>query len=779
MTRTQRVARSSRTERCFMAPILRHDRGVSERIASLGGKARLIKYSFPLLAGGLVLFLILAPGPAGADIVQPVSVQLREQEPNTFLVQWQVPQTYPVRAMPEPVLPEDCQHQGERLLQERPGTWLNRQVFRCADGVAGREIGVRYPFVTAGQSTMIRIELLSGEQLVHALNPGEDAWSVPEIDAGLMADLWSNTRRAVLDGVRHFFGGWLHLGFWLALALLRADRPSSHQVTAFTAGQTLAVGLYVVLGLGLPAALAESGIAVAVVLLINQSLRPASERRQLMALSATAGLIHGSGLAALMPAPTAFASSEWLYLLLAVLGMDATLLILVMVAFGVQRLVRGETLGRVLARGLAYGLGAAGVAAALVLVLTNPFLAAEGAGNGSRLPTLPGSETNAGMAGSRRVAAQGVQTPIQSFLSIEAFEVRHQILVRLRDVASELSLETIDTLVVEAQPEIKALLQEMVMPLAAVKIDSELAQPIVDRIDFLTVDTQGVLPRPEPVPEALDEAFLGITLVYLTPKTPQSVALTWNTFLTDIPGIPATVSDPEFSQTATLTAENPELGWQNNLSVDPVPRVAAVDIEPRVLPFPIMALPLLVTAGFLLVAVMRGRRSAAGVAWARIALAMALVVAPIGEIAIGLPASFGTVPSEGEARRILAGVLPNVYRAFEFREESDAYDRLSVSVTGETLSEVYLEHRRALEMEERGGARARVEAVEVEEVRTVTPVPGGGFDAAAVWVVGGTVTHFGHRHFRQNRYDARVSLVPVENTWKIRAIELLDEERIR
>jgi hypothetical protein len=120
-----------------------------------------------------------------------------------------------------------------------------------------------------------------------------------------------------------------------------------------------------------------------------------------------------------------------------------------------------------------------------------------------------------------------------------------------------------------------------------------------------------------------------------------------------------------------------------------------------------------------------------------------------------------------------------VYRAFEFREESAAYDRLAVSVTGETLTDIYLEHRRALDMEERGGARARVEAVEVQEVRSVEPATDGGFEAEASWTVGGTVTHFGHRHFRQNRYDTRVEVVPVDGTWKIRTVEVLEEERLR
>jgi hypothetical protein len=137
------------------------------------------------------------------------------------------------------------------------------------------------------------------------------------------------------------------------------------------------------------------------------------------------------------------------------------------------------------------------------------------------------------------------------------------------------------------------------------------------------------------------------------------------------------------------------------------------------------------------------------------------------------------VPDSNGAKRILARVLPNVYRAFEYPTESTVYDRLALSVTGETLTEIYLEHRRAVRMEERGGAKATVEAVEVIEVDSVDPGNPGGFVAETAWTVGGTVTHFGHRHFRQNRYDARVAVVPVDGYWKIRSIEILDEKRLR
>jgi len=583
----------------------------------------------------------------------------------------------------------------------------------------------------------------------------------------------------VMQGVRHFFDAWVHIAFWLAICLVGSVGTSVRLVTAFSAAQIVAVVLSSVLGSGLPIVLAEGGVAIGAVLLAGEAFRPVGERRQLIGIAIVSGLVHGLGLGGMLPAPPSFAGIEWLYSVLAVLGMDAVLLTLALAAAWLGQFVAGRLWSHVLGRALGLAVGGTAVAMALVLLFSNPVAPAEAGLDTSRLPVATGAGSAAGMPASRRVAQQTSQSGVQSFLAVEPFEIRHEVLVRLKDVAEEINLGANGTLEIDDQADIKQRLQEMVLPLATVSIDAETASPIVDRVDFLTVGTQGVLPRPEPVAEVVDEAFIGVTVVYLTPRTPEAVTLRWESFDGVMSEIPATVSDPEFSQTMTLTAEAPEIEWQNNLSEDPIPVVNAVAIEPMELPVPLISIPLLIVSIVLLVAAIRGKRSAVNFALARVALAIGLIVAPIGEMAVALPSSLGSVPSTGEARRILAGVLPNVYRAFEFREESDAYDRLAVSVTGDTLSEIYLEHRRSLEMEERGGARARVETVEVPEVRQVSPAENGGFVADAVWVVGGTVTHFGHRHFRQNRYDARVSLVPVDNTWKIHTIELFDEERIR
>jgi hypothetical protein len=286
------------------------------------------------------------------------------------------------------------------------------------------------------------------------------------------------------------------------------------------------------------------------------------------------------------------------------------------------------------------------------------------------------------------------------------------------------------------------------------------------------------LPRPAPVPEPVETAWVGVTSVYPAPGTPAEVVLRWERF--DLaPTVPATVTDPESSRSVELSAGSPSLRWENDLAEDPAPVVRAVHVEPVTVWLPPATLALLGVAlvcGWLAV---RGRRPQLSIAAGRIALAGGLLLAPVGGVSLALPWSVAPVPDAARAERILGRVLPNVYRAFEYPTESAVYDRLALSVTGDALAAVYLENRRAVRMEERGGARARIEAVEVERVTSVESVDTGGFAARAVWTLGGTVTHFGHRHFRQNRYDALVVVTPVDGLWKIRSIELLDEARLR
>ena len=159
-------------------------------------------------------------------------------------------------------------------------------------------------------------------------------------------------------------------------------------------------------------------------------------------------------------------------------------------------------------------------------------------------------------------------------------------------------------------------------------------------------------------------------------------------------------------------------------------------------------------------------------------LAAAYVLYPFARAEARIPLVGELRIDRAQAADVLEGLLTNVYRCFDIHNEDLIYDRLALTVTGEQLLDVYLESRRALELENRGGARVRIDEVVVREIRAIRETEDGGYELDTLWTVGGSVNHFGHIHFRQNRYDATITIVPVDGTWKILGLELIEEKRV-
>ena len=122
-------------------------------------------------------------------------------------------------------------------------------------------------------------------------------------------------------------------------------------------------------------------------------------------------------------------------------------------------------------------------------------------------------------------------------------------------------------------------------------------------------------------------------------------------------------------------------------------------------------------------------------------------------------------------------LLVNIYRAFDYRTEEAIYDRLAISATGDQLALIYLQHRSAMEIENRGGARASVDDVEILEIDDIRPWEGG-LSLRASWMVSGSVNHFGHIHYRKNQYKALIQLASQDGALKIKEIEVEMEERV-
>jgi hypothetical protein len=176
-----------------------------------------------------------------------------------------------------------------------------------------------------------------------------------------------------------------------------------------------------------------------------------------------------------------------------------------------------------------------------------------------------------------------------------------------------------------------------------------------------------------------------------------------------------------------------------------LPSIDAVRTErPRV---PVASLVLVLLASGLGYAGSRPGRSRAVRRVALVRAVSAYALYPFARVSAEVPLIVQRSLSTERAGEVVEGLLANVYRSFDIHNEEAIYDRLALTVTGDQLLDVYLESRTALELENRGGARVRIDEVAVRDVRSVRPTAQGGYEIAATWTVGGSVSHFGHEQF--------------------------------
>jgi hypothetical protein len=160
-----------------------------------------------------------------------------------------------------------------------------------------------------------------------------------------------------------------------------------------------------------------------------------------------------------------------------------------------------------------------------------------------------------------------------------------------------------------------------------------------------------------------------------------------------------------------------------------------------------------------------------------VAAAAAVTGWPYAGVVVARPALIAVDLTEEQSQVLLQAMLKNVYRAFDFRDEEDVYDKLALSVDGELLADIYLQNRKSFAVQRAGGAQARVKSVDILSANAER-MDGLAYQIKGNWTATGTVGHWGHVHTRQNYYDAIVTVEAVDGAWKITDMELLEEKRI-
>jgi hypothetical protein len=360
--------------------------------------------------------------------------------------------------------------------------------------------------------------------------------------------------------------------------------------------------------------------------------------------------------------------------------------------------------------------------------------------------------------------------PMSGFIYVEPYEIRKEIIARPRDLQHwvDLGLADRETISVEMQGELKRRAAEFLRGHQAVLIDGKRVEPELARINFLERTLTASRVIDPPVELDAYSAILGVIFVYPTEGLPERVTMDWDLWSDRIQRVPGASVDQAGPLPIYLEPDFRVLEWQNFLTNPELPTLLVLETPPSAparwmgqLRWVVLIAALGVSAWW----VRAPRRRAAGIAVAWAAAAISFWIA-------------GSGPQSNErAGAVMSGLLHNIYRAFDFRDEERIYDTLAKSVAGDLLTQTYLEARRGLELVNQGGARVKVKEIELIEFET-EPAASGGFSATATWIVAGSVGHWGHIHQRSNQYRAALDVAPVDGVWKLVGLEILEQERL-
>lgn len=384
---------------------------------------------------------------------------------------------------------------------------------------------------------------------------------------------------------------------------------------------------------------------------------------------------------------------------------------------------------------------------------------------------------------------------VYSFIYITTHEVRHEVLIPLATLATLMEIERRDESFLDIDEQAAAAKQiENFFSIGnPVLIDSVKVQPIFDRVDFYGLDLRDFAVQAEKRKISMASGRVGVIMSYSTKGAPTEVEVTWDKFNNAIKSVDTVVFayDKIEKTQFSMFLENNTFQW---VAPERKPLPAIVDIsstvdleslKPSVIQLPVVTTVFIACALLLLVVSFTfklnlSKASIAGTVLVIVGLAL------FRFLPMELPNPLAEKPkfelSNEDATQVFAQLHKNMFRAFDYHNESDVYDALSKSVDGELLRQLYLDINQSLKVKEQGGAIARVNEVNLLEGQksrsTINPddeLPE--FDYTCKWNLIGTIEHWGHIHERENKYDANFKIQLKDDAWKITEMQVNNEEQ--
>lgn len=369
------------------------------------------------------------------------------------------------------------------------------------------------------------------------------------------------------------------------------------------------------------------------------------------------------------------------------------------------------------------------------------------------------------------------KSALMTYLYIEPREVRHETLIRVRDLEDwvELGSEELKSFDAAAQAKIASTAETFFLERETARIEGNARSPSSARVEFLSVMAEGLKVVEDQRVLDAQSALVGVVLSYPVLRLPQNVEIEWNLFNSRISEIPATSIDPAGPFQSQISEKRPTFTWTNHLTSYEPPTMTPVTVgDQQNFKVPILSVVFGVLAVCLLAFAFpaRGRLHKTLIIAGSVCIAAIVPAVSGATVSVGNP--FAPPPSQSDASEILHAILGNIGTAYLTVDETERRGQLHHSFSEATFVDVSQEIDRALLIRVAGGGTAKVDKIEKVSLSNLSGLEGNdGFSALAEWTTQASSGHFGHNHARSVRYRALVELIEEEGVWKLHGMTVV------
>ncbi len=217
---------------------------------------------------------------------------------------------------------------------------------------------------------------------------------------------------------------------------------------------------------------------------------------------------------------------------------------------------------------------------------------------------------------------------LMSFLYVDPYEIRHEMLVRLKDLEDWIDLDyNIDDDITAAELDsIKKVVADFLITKNKLTADGIAIPPILDKVHFVEVKLSGIqiLEKPRDLP--FSSAIIGVILVYPHESMPGRVTIDWDMWSENLEKVPCLMTDPAGPMPYDLVPGDTKLEWVNYLKNYELPTVSKVEITQVSITYPLFTIIPFLALAWLVIHTIKRKKSWN---WIRITGAIVLLVGAI------------------------------------------------------------------------------------------------------------------------------------------------------